>query len=148
MVAMEPMKKQIQQHLNEVSGHSRRLRLALKADRERQGLSHAAVASMIGEWRTRAARSVDPSAVVDDGPAGSTISMWERFENHPNIADFAAWARVLGRRLVVELDDAGLPRVAVLLQTQEAVEIARTVDSWPKDRREALVTLVRGWPAG
>jgi transcriptional regulator with XRE-family HTH domain len=136
-------KQQLQQFLNEKSGHSRRLRLQLRAAREQAGLSLEDTAQLIGDWRQRLAQELDEDITDLSGPAASTISMWERFVNHPNIVDFAAWARVLGYRLRIELDDAGNPRQMVLLATIEAVEIARTVDMMPEVQRMAVLTMIR-----
>lgn len=62
-----------------------------------------------------------------DRVSGSAVSEWERFNRHPAVDVMASWARVVGLRLVVELDDARSGRVAVLLRPR-AAEIARAID--------------------
>lgn len=139
---MSATKKQLQANAAEKSGHSRRLRAVLKAAREQQGMSARDLADRIAEHLTRLDRALYPDAPAHRPKHSNTIYMWERFENHPSISDFAAWARVLGYRLIVDLDDAHDGRTSVLLDSREAVHIARTVDMWPVDKRASLLAVV------
>jgi ribosome-binding protein aMBF1 (putative translation factor) len=141
-------KKEFAAHLNQKSGHSRRLRAVLKSARERQGVSARALAGFIARRKTEIQREIEPDAVEETPHHENTIYGWERFEYHPNIVDFAAWARVLGFRLVVDLDDAEDGRTMVLLSTREAVEAARAVDMMPDEKRSLVIGLIRGLQSG
>jgi hypothetical protein len=137
-------RKEFAAHLNQKSGHSKRLRATLKAARERQGVSARGLSILIAQRKTLLQRELDPDAPDEMPVHENTIYGWERFEYHPNIVDFAAWARVLGYRLVVDLDDADDSRTMVLLATREAVEAARSVDMMPEAQRELVINLIRG----
>ena len=99
------------------SGHSRALRAKLRAARLALGLTQQDVADRIA------------SVMGMQKPlADSTVSAWEKFERHPSVDVFAAWSRVLGLRLIVDIDAADSGRVPVLLQ-QRTVEVARALDA-------------------
>lgn len=72
------------------TGHSKALRLKLRAAREERGWTQQDLANRIGEYLSKPPPSI------------ASISMWEGFDRHPSIDTMAAWARVLGMRLVVE----------------------------------------------
>ena len=73
-------------------GHSRALRHQLREKRESLGLSQEEVGR-------RVAAMLDTKAEY----GRAAISNWERFKKHPSIDAFAAWARVLGVRLLVDI---------------------------------------------
>lgn len=118
------------------TGHSASLRLILKEAREAQGLS----AKTVGERIARHLQDLgDPEA---EPVSQSAIYAWEKFERHPGIANFAAWARVLGYRLHVTLDSANSGRSPVLIATDEAAEAARRIDRMqPSDRAHVLAVI-------
>lgn len=109
-----------------ISGHSRRLRDLLRAARERLNLDQAEVGRRVAERMER-----------DKPYLKQSVSAWEKFEQHPGIDVFAAWARVLGLRLIVDLDDAKGERIPVMLQKRSA-EIARGVDMLDGDLLEGV----------
>lgn len=119
------------------SGHSRALRSRLRAARERLGLSGDAVARRI------------QTIIGDDEPVHrGTISNWETFKRHPRIDVFAAWARAVGLRLIVDLDAADGKRIPVLLDPETA-EVARELDLLtPEDRKIIAATVRRMLPVG
>ncbi len=113
------------------------MRLVLRQARDEAGLS----AREVGE---RIAARLRESGDEDATPVSpSTIYAWEQFERHPSIANFAAWARVLGYRLIVELDGADSGRRPVLVRTEEAAEVARLVDLLPAEKRRAVLAVVK-----
>lgn len=119
------------------TGHSKGLRLILKQARDQQGLS----AKAVGE---RIALHLQALGDADAEPVSpSTIYAWESFDRHPSIANFAAWARVLGYRLIVELDSATSDRAPVLVRTDEAAEAARRIDLMQPDQRAAILGVIR-----
>lgn len=104
----------------ETTGHSRHLRNVLRAAREKRGLSQREVAE-----------AVTARLSGEDKRISSTsISAYETFTRHPPINVMAAWARVLGFRLIVELDDAASQRVVVSLRPR-AADVARLLDLLP-----------------
>lgn len=124
------------------SGHSQRLRSVLRTARKEQGIKAVEVCRRIGVILTEYARVRDPSAFDVDPPHTNTLYSWERFDRHPGIDSMAAWARALGYRLLVDLDDATHPRHHVLLDHAESVQLARIVDALPSDERAALLKLL------
>lgn len=102
--------------IEERTGQSRHIRQLLRAARESQGWTQQQVADKITE-RLQLERSL----------TGAAVSEWERFGRHPPINVFAAWARSLGRRLVVQLDESAGDRVAVMLRPETA-DLARAID--------------------
>ncbi len=115
------------------TGRTRMLRQRLKARREALGLTQEQVAQLISD---------DP--LRDDKPIGNTaVSNWETLKRHPKIDDFAAWARVLGMRLIVDLDDAESDRVPVLLPPGRHVELAKAISTLPDDDFTYVEALVR-----
>ena len=123
-------------HEDEGSGHSRALRDQLRQAREGQHLSAREVCARIGARL----RDYDPSAT---DPHINTLYAWERFERHPSISNFAAWARVLGFRLVVELADGSSSRRPVMLRTDEAVQAARLMDQLSFHDRGVVLGVAR-----
>ena len=119
------------------TGHARGLRLILREARLKKGLSAREVCEQIAAELQRLG---DTEATP---PSSTALYYWEAFERHPSIANFAAWARVLGFRLVVELVEANSERAAVLVRTDEAAEVARRVDRLPEVRRKAIVEVIR-----
>lgn len=119
------------------TGHSKALRNTLKHARLKAGLSARAVADRIAA-RLVALGNPDVKPVVP-----STIYAWEDFDRHPSISNFAAWARVLGYRLLVELDGADSRRMTVLVNTPEAAEAARTIDRLPAPERARAIAMIR-----
>ena len=69
------------------------------------------------------------------------MSAWEQFIRHPPIDVMALWARTVGLRLIVDLDDADGRRVPVLLRTDTA-ELARAIDTLPESDREVIRAMV------
>lgn len=57
----------------------------------------------------------------------STVSHWESMRRNPDLSEMSAWARVVGLRLVVELEPADSPRRAVMVAPDRA-ELAKLVD--------------------
>lgn len=100
----------------EPTGHSRQLRERLRVAREGVGLSQKAVGVEIAARLGR-----------EKPYTGAVVSLWEKFEAHPPIDTMAAWARVVGLRLVVELDAANGARVPALLRPRAAA-VARLLD--------------------
>lgn len=119
------------------TGHSRSMRLTLKAAREERGWSAREVGEKIAEHLSE----MEDEKV--DAVSMNTVYAWEKFERHPSIAMYAAWARVLGFKLVVMLDGSDSGRTAVMVRSAEAAEIARRVDALPADKRKAIADLVR-----
>lgn len=100
----------------ESSGQSRHLRQVLRAAREANGWTQQQVADKITD-RLQLERPL----------SGAAVSEWERFGRHPAINVMAAWCRVLGRRLIVQLDESTGERIAVLLRPSTA-DLARAID--------------------
>jgi transcriptional regulator with XRE-family HTH domain len=100
----------------EQTGHSRHIRAVLRAAREAEGLTQQQVADRITS-RLNLERPL----------TGAAVSEWERFGRHPPINVMAAWARVLGRRLLVQLDESGGERVSILVRPDVA-DMCRALD--------------------
>jgi transcriptional regulator with XRE-family HTH domain len=113
------------------TGHSEALRSKLRAARERRGLTQPELAQLITEELKRP-KPLAPSA----------LSQWETFDRHPRIDDMAAWARVLGLRLVVELDDAQGKRIPVML-SPEVAEVAREIEAADEEDRQWAIDTIR-----
>lgn len=116
--------------LSEASGHSRHLRSLLRAARERVGLTQQQVADKITE-RLQLERPL----------SGSAVSEWERFGRHPAVNVMAAWARVVGLRLLVELDASTGPRIPVLVRPETA-DLARSIDLLSDEDRALVSSMV------
>lgn len=65
----------------------------------------------------------------------AAVSAWENFTRHPLIDAFAAWARVLGTRLLVDLADGDQDAVTVPVQRADRVREFALLD----DRDAAYV---------
>ena len=98
------------------TGHTRQLRERLRIAREGLGLSQRAVGIEIANRLGRAKPYT-----------GAVVSLWEKLEAHPPVDTMAMWARVVGLRLVVDLDEAAGVRVPVLLRPKAAA-VARLLD--------------------
>jgi transcriptional regulator with XRE-family HTH domain len=114
-------------------GHTVDLRERLRARREAKKMSRAEVARLISNDRIfneDADRIAATGAERPKTQYGETaVANWELLYNHPPISAYAAWARVLGMRLHVELADAGVKQTAVLMpdEAREAAEALRDV---------------------
>ena len=111
----------------ETSGHTRRLRDVLTAERKARGWSTQRVADEIAADLSLSKMS------------GETVRLWETLASQPPIDRFAAWARVLGFRLIVDLDRSDAQRRPVLVRTDEAAEVARLVDDMSRSERRQLL---------
>lgn len=112
---------------------TRRIRQRLKARREALGLTQEQVAELISQ---------DPNR--EGPPLGNTaVSNWETLRRHPKLDDMAAWARVLGMRLIVDLDDIESDRVPVLLPPGRAVELAKALTTLGEEDFAYVEALVR-----
>lgn len=114
----------------EVSGQSRHLRQILRAARDEAGLTQQQVADRISSRLN-----------LDRPLTGAAVSAWEGFTRHPPINVMAAWARVLGRRLVVQLDDAAGDRVAVLVRPSSS-DLVRMIDLLGDEDRRLIEGMV------
>ena len=124
------------------TGHSQSLRLILKSAREAQGLS----AKVVGERIARHLQDLgDPEA---EPVSPSAIYAWEKFERHPSVSNFAAWARVLGFRLHVMLDSASSGRLPILVGSDEAAEAARRIDLLRPEDRASILGVIRSMTKG
>jgi transcriptional regulator with XRE-family HTH domain len=112
------------------TGHSRALRERLIKAREARNLTQPDVVREIAR-------------IIDDGRTWTpaALSAWENFNRHPPVDVMAAWARAVGLRLVVDLDESGGRRIPVLLQPDTA-ELARAIDAMTDDERKALRLLL------
>lgn len=116
--------------MEERTGQSRHLRQILRAAREAQGLTQQQVADRVTE-----------SLGLERRLTAAAISEWERFTRHPPINLFAAWSRCLGRRLVVQIDEATGDRVAVMLHPDTA-DLARMIDLLGEEDRRLIQQMV------
>ncbi|MEQ1571433.1 MAG: hypothetical protein ABMA64_37750 [Myxococcota bacterium] len=73
--------------------------------------------------------------------SGSAVSEWERFGRHPAVNVMAAWARVVGLRLLVELDASTGPRIPVLVRPETA-DLARSIDLLSDEDRALVSSMV------
>lgn len=125
---------------DEIAGsasHSRDLRRILRDARERLKLS----AEGLGE---RIAAELERYDAEDPAPPHpNTVYAWEKFRRHPNIDRFAAWARALGYRLVVELVEVGSAARAIMVRTDEAAEAARRIDRLDTASRKRVIDAIR-----
>ena len=111
-------------------GHSRQLRRRLRAARLERGLTLQHVADFI-------AKAEGLKSLTD-----AAVSQWESFKRHPPVNLMAAWARAVGLRLIVDLDDRSGERVPVLLHPRTA-DLAREIDSLNDDDRAYIEDTVR-----
>lgn len=119
------------------TGHSESLRLILKEARNSRKWS----AKYVGERISRRLQDLGDVSAKPVSP--SAIYAWEDFHRHPSVDNFAAWAFVLGYRLIVTLDAAASKREPVLVRTDEAAEAARRIDLLPPDKRTSILEVVR-----
>lgn len=116
--------------IDELTGHSRHIRNVLRAAREDAGLTQQQVADRI-TIRLQLERPL----------TGAAVSEWERFSRHPAINVMASWCRVLGRRLIVQLDDTAGDRVAVMVHPVSA-DLVRTIDALGESDRKLIEGMV------
>ena len=116
--------------LDEQTGHSRHLRAVLRTARERAGLTQQQIADRITQ-----------RLQLEKPLSGSTVSEWERFGRHPAINMMAGWCRVLGLRLLVDIDASAGDRIPVLVRPESA-DLARTIDLLSDDDRELVRQMV------
>lgn len=120
------------------TGHTEALRIQLAEARRKQGLTHDQVAERLVDELTKRRevlqlRQLEVAKAIaldagDDAPVkGTRVSNWETMERQPKIDEFAAWARAVGMRLVVELVPADSPQRAVMLHPDVA-EVAKELD--------------------
>ena len=109
------------------TGHTEMLRRRLRARREELKLSQQDVADRIA------------AALGEPHRAATSVTNYEAMTRQPKINVFAAWARAVGLRLVVDLDDAESTRVPVLVQPDRA-ELAKALDVLD----ESDLAIVRG----
>lgn len=102
--------------LPEISGHSRHLRGVLRAAREKLGWTQQQVADKISD-----------RLQLEKPLSGSSVSEWERFGRHPAVNLMSAWARVVGLRLLVDLDSARGDRIPVLVRPR-STDLVRAID--------------------
>jgi transcriptional regulator with XRE-family HTH domain len=121
------------------TGRTRMLRQRLKARREALRLTQEQVADRISADEIRNAHH--PSEAKPIG--GTAVSNWETMYRNPKIHDFAAWARALGMRLIVDLDDQDSDRVAVLLPRGRALELAKAIGTLNATDLDLVESFVR-----
>lgn len=115
--------------MEERTGHSRRLRLLLKAERNRRGWSLEKTAKLVAKEAGLGKLSKE------------ALRLWENFERHPPIDSFAAWARVLNHRLIVEVAPADSSRIVCMLSPGVA-DVARAIQvATPKQKRLIIAML-------
>jgi transcriptional regulator with XRE-family HTH domain len=113
-----------------VDEHDRAIRAALRSARDAAQLTQQQVADRITS-RLQLERPL----------TGAAVSEWERFGRHPPINVMRAWAAVLGRRILVQLDDSQGDRIAVLVHP-EIADLARAIDLLSPEDREAIEATV------
>lgn len=111
-------------------GHSKHLRAVLRAARERMNLTQQEVAERITEM-----------LALERPLSSSSVSEWERFGRHPAVNVMSAWARVVGLRLVVDLDSSRGERIPVMLRPA-ASELARAIDLLSDEDRDLVRQMV------
>lgn len=116
--------------LPEVSGHSRHLRGVLRAAREKLGWTQQQVADKITD-----------RLQLEKPLSGSSVSEWERFGRHPAINVMSAWARVVGLRLLVDLDAGTGNRIPVLVRPRSA-DLCRTIDLLSDEDQQTIKNVV------
>ena len=111
------------------TGHSKALRDQLKRRRLQLDLTQADVAELIERETGRSC-------------SGAAVSAWENFTRHPLIDAFAAWARVLGTRLLVDLADGEQDAVTVPRQRADQVREFALLDERDARYVESLLRLL------
>jgi transcriptional regulator with XRE-family HTH domain len=112
----------------ERTGYTRMLRERLRAARVARGLTQKEVAA-------------DVAKRIGETVGHSTISNWETMFRQPRIDEFAAWARAVGMRLVVDLEPSDSPRIPVMLD-RDTAELAKAIDRLPAEQRQAVSAIV------
>lgn len=115
------------------TNHALWLRSALMAERERRDWSLEQTARAIGKE-------------TGQGLSKQSLDAWEKFRVQPKIDQFAAWARVLGFRLEVDLvrpeQDTAVVRVPASL-----APLVWELAALPEEDRERVSDLVRRFKA-
>lgn len=132
MIAVMTQKSETEPTLDPAQEHYRHLRNQLREARKRAGLRQEDVAQRITEMLQ-----------LDKPLTDAAVSAWETFTRHPAINVMDAWARVVGLRLVVDLDAVTSSRIPVLLRPETA-DLARTIDLLDAEQRTALEVVLRG----
>lgn len=132
MIAVMTQKSETEPPLDPAQEHYRHLRTQLREARKRAGLRQEDVAQRITEMLQ-----------LDKPLTDAAVSAWETFARHPAINVMDAWARVVGLRLVVDLDAVTSSRIPVLLRPETA-DLARTIDLLDAEQRTALEVVLRG----
>jgi transcriptional regulator with XRE-family HTH domain len=112
----------------ERTGYTRMLRERLRAARIARGMTQKDVAV---EVQRRTGRTC----------GDTTISNWETMARNPLVDEFAAWARAVGMRLVVDLEPEGSQRIPVMLD-RDSAELAKAIDQLPPEKRAAVQAIV------
>jgi transcriptional regulator with XRE-family HTH domain len=126
MIAVMTQKTETEPTPDPAQEHYRHLRTQLREARKRAGLRQEDVALRITEMLR-----------LEKPLTDAAVSAWETFTRHPAINVMDAWARVVGLRLVVDLDAVTSSRIPVLLRPETA-DIARTIDLLDEPQRKAL----------
>jgi transcriptional regulator with XRE-family HTH domain len=124
----------------DVTGWTRMLRQRLVARRKALGLTQEDVARIIS---ADPVRNASPDASERKPIGDTTISNWETLYRNPKMHDFAAWARALDLRLIVDLDDRSSDRVPVLLPPGAPVELAKAIATLSDDDLALVEQFVR-----
>ena len=111
------------------TGHSRHMRAILADARRRLGLSAQDVADRIA------------ALMLKDSFTGQSVRQYERFERHPPIDVYAAWARAVGYILKIDLDPIDSGRSMVLIHSPDAATLARELDAAPPEVVQAVSAL-------
>ena len=112
------------------TGHSRALRRKLATQRTKLGLTQQQVADRIA------------AEMGKESISGSAVGQWEAFSKHPTIDHYASWCRVLGLRLILEIEDGSSNRVPVLL-SPDVAELARAIDMADTEERQIVRQVVQ-----
>lgn len=99
--------------------------------RDEFGLKHGEVSAMIA----------DDAGAERTNERGTQIQNWEKMRREPRIDEFAAWARALGMRLVVELEPAESPRRALMVPP-ESIELCATAAQLAPEKVPAATAIV------
>lgn len=114
----------------ESTGYSAYLRRRLKQARDDQKLRQQDVADRVAEILGKPSHT------------GEAIGQYERFERHPPINVFAAWARALGLRLIVGLatEDEDLRQVIV---SPDVATAANMLEGMPPRKRRLAIRMIK-----
>lgn len=136
------------------SGHTESIRARLAERREKLGLDpdtvwerlvaelteRRAERGLKAEDVARSLRESEDDAAADAPMRGTRIWNYEKMDREPRIDEFAAWARAVGMRLIVELEPADSPRKAVMMSPEKA-DLAKTLDRLDPASTEDATTI-------